>query len=212
MVLMRITLKPETQPNDGDVPPRRHRRFVPFVDRQTGEPADLTPKEFALQAAYAPVHALVRALAADDDFLRGISAVREADVEPDAVKVLARRYTRKAGRPQRTMERVIEIAADCDLEPGTSILLVAATGTALSVPIGDSDRTEWIHSKRLPFAAVMLARLGSRRCLVCGTGLVEDDVPRRYCGAHATSKSFRERSDREAISGLLNAVADALEK
>jgi hypothetical protein len=186
----------------------------PWLDRATGEPAVdedgkpvLSPKERAVQTTYAPVHALVRGLAADQAFLDAIERVRIGSESADRV---ARRYVWREGRPRALMRRVIERAADSEVaDPQLRVLGVGAVAVWPSAPLRDGDPTEWTHAKRLPRAAAMLARLGAGRCIICGTPLATDGR-RRYCGVHQQAAGIRERADREAILALLNSAADAL--
>jgi hypothetical protein len=81
------------------------------------------------------------------------------------------------------------------------------------LPIHESSRgcsKSTRHAKRYREAAAMLTRFGSGRCLVCGDVLASDGPGRRYCAAHQSQASIRERADREAILTLLNSAADAL--
>lgn len=190
---------------DGEVRRARHRRLEPWIDRESG--AGLPPKERAVQTAYAPVHALVRALAIDQAFLDAVECVR---IGSESADQLARRYVRRESRPRDVMRYVIERAAASRIANAQlRVLGVAAVAVWPSAPLSENEPTEWTHAKRLPQAAAMLARLGARQCVVCGTPLASDGR-RRYCGTHERDASLRERADREAILGLLNAVGDAL--
>ena len=157
----------------------------------------------------APVHELVFVLAYNDDFLATVEQVREgADLD-----AIARRYVRREGRTLRVMRHVLVRAAASRSEfPAQPVLELGVVSVAVDAPLSPDDPADWPHAKRRGEAALMLARLGSRRCIECGARLASDGRRRRYCGAHPGGPyaDQTERADREAITNLLNAVGDAL--
>lgn len=226
-----VTMSATERTNKAEAPPRRsHRRSAPFVDRESGKPFPLSRREIAAQAQYAPVRAIVRVLAGDEDFLTGIAAIREPGDsdwaglerwlrrggarhageidttigEAFGIDQLARRYVRKEGQPLRLVRHIIRLAVESELKPPQNVLVIAAKGSAVS----EHDAAEWTHAKRLPEVAAMLGRLGRHQCLACGEQL--HGSKRRYCSGHIGQASFRERPDSEAISSLLVGAASAL--
>lgn len=166
---------------------------------------ELSPKEVAAQRGMAPVYELVSVLAFDRAFLDAVEQVRNgADVDG-----IARRYVWREGRTRRVMRELLARSAQTSWPayPAQPVLELAAYGVVVG-PLAPGDATQWPHGKRLGEAAIMLARLGAGRCVSCAAALAGDGR-RRYCSP-CQPPDWAERSDREAITALLNAVGDAL--
>jgi hypothetical protein len=155
----------------------------------------------------APVYELVTVLAFDDTFLAALEQIRNGS---DADHI-ARRYVWRDSRPRRVIRRVLEqsAASRWPAYPSQPVLELAVHGVTVGDRLEPDDPTQWPHAKRHGEAAAMLARMGAGRCVRCGALLAADGARRRYCSP-CEPADWAARSDREVITGLLNAVGDAL--
>jgi hypothetical protein len=157
----------------------------------------------------APVWHLVSVLGFDDHFLAEVERVRSGA----SVDGIARSYVWREGRSRRVFRELLTRSAGSQwTNPAQPVLELAGVGVACG-PREPGDPAEWTHAKRQDEAARMLARIGAKRCIWCSTRLASDRRRQRYCDAHQPRGPYAdkvERSDREAITNLLNAVGDAL--
>lgn len=212
----------------------RHRRRLIWLERQhlegaQGEnqyelkPLHLGDAEHAVQVRLEPVRRLVAAALRDPDFLAGLEKVATGETKADR---LANRYVKRGKGQDRAfagMVAFIERAAE------GGVLGVAASGAAVKARIDIVP--EWTHAQRHREAAAMLMARGSspRRCMriterplknggveigICRQVLSYPTPEQRHCVRHLAGDNERlrklDRSDRDAISSLLRAVAHAL--
>jgi len=199
---------------------RPHRPAPVWRDRATGEPVSEAERGELLDLA-AP-HILAGALSCDVTMRTAIKGLQQGDVEAsepsevDEVERLAHKYLRWDGRPRRVLIAFIERAIDCPsgLSPGACLY------SAASASCPPRNGSEWRPRRwrlatklRLERGAGILVAIGSGRC---AEGRCESSVSaeHRYCNEHGDEVHGQPgtlaRSDREAVSGLLNAVGDAL--
>lgn len=199
-------VKPGGQADDGLKPRRVHRR------RQPWRGAELGPKELAVDARMYPLRVLLHVLSQDVAFRRDLEAVRsrvDAKARRKAAEGAARRYARRRGRPRLVLEEILTRAAGASTgNAQVDIMGIGAQAVWTTAEPSSEDPQRWRHAHYRE-AAAMVARLGARQCLVCGSRLASDGR-RRYCSAHAADEPLRGRADRELMQAVLNAAGHAL--